>query len=252
MTQKAQRLGGKCAALAGLALASVVVFGVAHSAPRGQDPKGPAGKFHSRLLEIARSYEAFGRVDDEARWAPYYCRMPSPARAQFSASKEAGTHGQKLYSLFAKDRWGYLAVGAVNSAQKAKVKPADQQVGQVLVKQSWIPKEVPDDGKQLQAVIRRVQEPIRANGKKADALGMRDSFLPYARKNGKLYHAEKQADLFIMYKLDPATPDTDKGWVYGTVTPDGKTVTSAGRVAACMKCHEKAKCDRLFGFSPKP
>ena len=51
-----------------------------------------------------------------------------------------------------------------------------------------------------------------------------------------------------MFKLDPQTPDTDEGWVYGTVTPDGKKVTSAGKVESCMKCHQRAPHDRLFGL----
>jgi hypothetical protein len=57
-----------------------------------------------------------------------------------------------------------------------------------------------------------------------------------------------QSDLFIMLKLDPNATNTDDGWVYGTVTPDAKTVTSAGKVASCMKCHVDAKTDRLFGL----
>lgn len=56
-----------------------------------------------------------------------------------------------------------------------------------------------------------------------------------------------RSDLFIMAKLDPKTAGTDQGWVYGTVTPDGKTVTAAGRVESCMKCHQAARHDRLFG-----
>ena len=50
-----------------------------------------------------------------------------------------------------------------------------------------------------------------------------------------------------MMKLDPKTPGADDGWVYGTVSADGKTVTSAGRVASCMKCHE-TRPTRLFGL----
>ena len=51
-----------------------------------------------------------------------------------------------------------------------------------------------------------------------------------------------------MFREKKDTPGTDEGWVYGTVTADGKTVTSAGRVASCMKCHVQAKNDRLFGI----
>ena len=50
-----------------------------------------------------------------------------------------------------------------------------------------------------------------------------------------------------MFKLDPATPETDEGWVYATVSPAGQ-VTSAGRVASCMGCHEtSATHERLYG-----
>ncbi|MCW5823891.1 MAG: cytochrome P460 family protein [Cyanobacteria bacterium TGS_CYA1] len=59
---------------------------------------------------------------------------------------------------------------------------------------------------------------------------------------------EKQSSIFIMTKMDPLTKNTDNGWIYGTVTPDGKTVTSAGRVETCMKCHLETKNDRLFGL----
>jgi hypothetical protein len=52
-----------------------------------------------------------------------------------------------------------------------------------------------------------------------------------------------------MFKLEPGTPGTDAGWVYGTVTPDGKQVTSAGRVESCMGCHQDAPHDRLFGLA---
>ena len=54
-----------------------------------------------------------------------------------------------------------------------------------------------------------------------------------------------------MFKTDPQTPGTDEGWVYGTVTPDGQQVTSAGRVESCMMCHQGAPHDRLFGLPEK-
>lgn len=71
-------------------------------------------------------------------------------------------------------------------------------------------------------------------------------FVPYVTKDDHTYRAKEKAGLFIMFKLDPQTPGTDRGWVYGTVTADGKEVTSAGRVQACMRCHQKAPHDRLF------
>jgi hypothetical protein len=194
-------------------------------------PEEPA--FHAVLKKIAAEYKSYGRVDDEARWGLADCRSPNPGMAHVSASKDAKTHGQKLYSLFVKDWLAYVAVEKPNAAP----------VGQTLVKQSWIPEElpaskgVPDLGEKT---IR-----TRASGK---SMPHNDNFWPYAVKGGKVYRATKQADLFIMVKLDPKTPGTDDGWVYGTVSPDGKKVTSAGRVQSCMRCHQEAKHDRQFGL----
>lgn len=177
--------------------------------------------FHEALLKIAAEYTTYGRVDDETRWAPYLCRMPNPSVARVSGSKDSETHGSKLYFLFAKQRKDYLKGG--------------DQTGQVIVKEGWTPKELPTDTK-TQAV-------------RVGSEGQRDSYIPYAKKDGKLFHAESKHALFIMMKLDPKTPETDNGWVYGTVSPDGKQVTSAGRVSSCMACHQEAKNDRLFGLS---
>jgi hypothetical protein len=204
-----------------LALAVLVICSPARSVPLKPDPTPDGKQFHKRLLEIARLYEAYGRVDDEFRWAPYLCRGPMPGIARFSASKDTKTHGQKLYSLLASNRAKYLALPKEG-----------QPVGQVVVKQSWLPKEVD--------ALKEPQRPV---------VHLRGAFLPYAQKAGRLYKADRQGLLFVMYKADPKTRDTDNGWVYGTVTPDGKTVTSAGRVASCMKCHQKAEHDRLFGLS---
>ena len=103
-----------------------------------------------------------------------------------------------------------------------------------MVKQSWQPEEIKSGAK-----VERIP---------ADSVfGAR-----HASRDGKLYRAGKQADLYIMFQAAPKTAGTDNGWVYGTVTPEGKTVTSAGRVASCMNCHKDAKHDRLFGLAPAP
>jgi hypothetical protein len=113
----------------------------------------------------------------------------------------------------------------------------------VVVKESWVPEEVKDDGTPLEPVRRTVKV------RQGDTLvEQEDSFLPYARKDGHLYHAKEKGPLFVMFKLDPATPGTDEGWVYGTVTADGKTVTGVGKIESCMKCHQDAPHDRLFGL----
>jgi hypothetical protein len=183
---------------------------------------GPA--FESRLLEIAGTYESYGRLDADLRWAPVYCRAPRPPSPRFSDSRDPATHGQKLYSLFLKEVLAYTSSSAVSSP-----------VGQVVVKEAWVPEEVKDDGGRKEPVVRKVEQ--------------EDRFIPYARgKDGRLYHAKEKAGLFVMFKLDPQTPGTDEGWVYGTVTADGKKVTSAGRVESCMGCHKDAPHDRLFGL----
>jgi hypothetical protein len=51
--------------------------------------------------------------------------------------------------------------------------------------------------------------------------------------------------LYVMKKVG-AGDGTDAGWIYGTIAQSGE-VTSAGRVASCIGCHEDAPHDRLFG-----
>src|SRR4051794_13219857 len=77
-----------------------------------------------RALSIAAEYQSWGRVDDELRWAPFLCRQPMPGTAWVSASTDGATHGQKLYSVFAKDHAAY---------------PASSPVGQAVVKESFVP-----------------------------------------------------------------------------------------------------------------
>lgn len=87
--------------------------------PPAANPDQP---FHARLLEIATKYKAAPfavPVDGHVpRWAPELCRMPEagkdfiPSKPRTSASKDADTHGQKLYFLYAKDQSAYLDLGA--------------------------------------------------------------------------------------------------------------------------------------------
>ncbi|MBC7997955.1 MAG: cytochrome P460 family protein [Leptolyngbya sp.] len=101
--------------------------------------------------------------------------------------------------------------------RNAYVNQSADQIGQIIVKESWMP----------------------PAGSKEDRLD---------NTTGSAKVPTKKQDLFIMMKLDPKSADTDDGWVYGTVTPDGKEVTSAGRVQSCMTCHTNAQHGRLFGL----
>jgi hypothetical protein len=181
--------------------------------------------FEAQTLAIASEYLAWGRIDDELRWAPSLCRQPLPGVAHSSASNDPATHGQKLYSVFAKHRDNY---------------PAGPHADQVVVKQSWKTELVDDP-----------DASYNPGGWRPDSDGG-DHFYPYARNDGGVYRATEPAGLFVMFKLDPATPETDEGWVYATVSPAGE-VTSSGRVASCMGCHEaSATHERLYGVSKDP
>jgi hypothetical protein len=192
--------------------------------------------FADKLLDVAKKYEQFGRVDDEFRWAPWLCRSPNPGSVAFSASKDQESHGRKLYSLFASDREAYVQLGAKKMAP----------VGQIIVKESWTPKE-------SEAPSAKEVEFRKLDAKDRHGEDLVDHFSPYVRKDGKWFKASKKAGLFVMMKYDPKTAGTDEGWVYGTVDADLKQVTSIGKVASCMECHVKAKFDRQFWFaSAKP
>ena len=177
-------------------------------------------EFVQTARTIAGEYLSWGRVDDELRWAPGLCRIPLPGVARPSRSTDPATHGNKLYSVFVKQRDAY---------------PSGPHIGQVVVKQSWTAERVtgPDAG--------YAPESYRPAG------NVTDHFYPYARDDdGGIFRASAPAGLYIMFRLDPTTPDTDGGWVYATLLPDGR-VTAAGPVSSCMRCHEDAPHDRLFG-----
>lgn len=182
--------------------------------------------FEEQALAIAAAYTAWGRVDDELRWAPFLCRQPYPGITRPSQSNDEATHGRKLYSVFAKNHAAY---------------PNGPQDDQVVVKESWVPELVPD-----------ADAGVPPNRYANDAGTEADHFYPYAKGDGGIYRAAAKAGLFIMFRLDPATPDTDEGWVYATVSPAGQ-VTAAGRVASCMGCHEtSATHERLYGVPLSP
>ncbi len=210
---------------------------------------GQEFRLRQRLLEIASEYRRYGRVDDEARWAPELCRMPFPSIARFSAADGREGHGQKLYFLFARDRAGYVSL----HRPKDPIAPAFQ-VGakgepQVVVKEAWLPEE--HHGKKPPEFPRDV---VHDGLVESAALG--GSYYPYAGKDGKIFRAAKKAGLFVMFQADhkPAAGEareTDDGWLYGTLTADGKTVTAAGKIQSCMECHQQAPHGRLFGLSGK-
>lgn len=135
-----------------------------------------------------------------------------PALNQSDAAS-GSPHGMKIYQLWAKDANAYLL-----AAKEA------QPIGQIIVKESFTARE-------------------------ASSEEVTTSF--YAERDGKKYKPDEPADLFIMFKGDPATPGTDEGWVYGILTADGKQLISSGSIKTCVDCHRQARHDRVFGEKPK-
>lgn len=200
-----------------------VVAGGPVAAPAGEenDPR-----WHATLLAIAAGYTEWGRVEDEMRWAPFLCRMPMPARARLSASGDDATHGRKLYTLYAKDP---VAYGARKSMAVGPEPPAMPEISQAVVKEAWVP------------VVSEVPVSGMMGGER------RENLLP-AQHEGKAYVPGDKSGLFILFKPVKEDPATDAGWVYGTIAADLKTVTSSGKVASCMGCHQQATKERLFGL----
>lgn len=203
-----------------------------------------SNQFHAHLLKIANDYkENYGLVDPNANWVPLPCAglrvgVPISSTTLVSNSDDKKTHGQKLYLLFAAKKNYY-------NHSKKHVSP----LGQAIVKESWEAIETEPQEKKSVVDFEKFEKMVASMATK-HASGHR--VIMSARKDKKFYHAGKQKELFIMYKVDPKTKGTDKGWVYGTVSADGKTVTAAGTIQSCMKCHKEAGVDRLFGPKNPP
>jgi len=207
--------------------------------PKNADPATTAsvatdpapGAIDARFIPDARaafaSYRSWGRVDDELRWAPFKCLLPMPGRPAMSEAPQ-GDHARKLYSLFAKDRLAYALLG--KDGAKAAVRP-------IIVKESY----APESTKAANIPTPEARLQVLQKGKITD-----DHFDAFVRDGEVLYRAGALAGIFVMMHVGDATPDNDDGWVYGTLTPRGE-ITSLGKVASCMECHQRAKYGRLFG-----
>jgi hypothetical protein len=167
------------------------------------------GAVSARVLAVADRYLSWGRVDDYQRWAPFDCRLPPSSRPQPDLGASA-PHGRKVYYLYALDRAAYVEHRDV--AQ------------QIIVKEAWAPHEVPSS------------EAI-SNGYPAQCAEERD---------GVCVQPGAFTGLFVMLR-GAVTAETDQGWTYATVDPRGE-ITASGRIAPCMRCHERAPHGRLFGL----
>ncbi len=184
----------------------------------------------ARLKTLAGSYRSLDRVDTRARFAPAMCRaVGAGPRVPMSTSEDEATHGRKLYALWSLDVAAYGAVTGLTfrprDEAKTKATPGVEGCSLVMVKEACAPVELTADEKDV----------VGADG------------LRPAVRDGKRFRPGAATGLFVMFRLDPTTPATDDGWVYGTLDPKGE-VTEVGRIASCMKCHVEAKGGRLFGL----
>ncbi len=209
--------------LATILAALLFLLGTMPAAPTRADdepavaPDANDAAWHGRLEAIASTYRGWGRVDDQARWAPWLCRMPDPGQARYSESPDEGTHGRKLYLLYAMDPEAYGFPAGFGTAETPE---ALQGIVQAIVKESWTPAREASAGPRVRPAVREGDE----------------------------WHPGTLRGLYVMFRLAPETPGTDEGWVYGTLTPGGE-VTGSGRMASCMGCHVQAPRGRLFGVS---
>lgn len=174
------------------------------------------GLIDRRFVDVVHAAAAahgnWTRLGDWPKWAPTMCDVPPPPGPLVSRADADSPHGGKLYFLYAKDAAAY----------QAEPRP-EQPVGQALVKRSHAADEVPESD---------------ASARDRSATATRD---------GRVYRLGAERERFVMVKLAPDTPGTDRGWVYGTVSASGVGITSAGRVPRCVACHVEAGPDRVFG-----
>jgi hypothetical protein len=209
---------------------------VAGSSAADQEAGAPtASPFDNALRAIAAEYATYERVSDRVNFAPTACLVPRPSGVVRSVSPDEGTHGRKLYFLYVKDARGYEAVSWPRAYDKrgleAAAAPVVVAVGQVVVKQTWSVRDVPPD------------EAPAPNPE----MGQHEFPPEYARDGDGLVRTGERRELFVMMKLDPATPGTDAGWVYAVLTPDDREVIQAGAIESCMGCHTRTTRDRLYG-----
>ena len=166
----------------------------------------------ARLLEIAANYKTYGKADDRMREAAIPCAAFAFPKSdhRFSRSADEGTHGKKLYLMFAAN---------LDPITRSYSGDRQQKSGdQVIVKESWM------------------------------AVEDERAFPSVRGEDGKHYTAGPKGPLFVMFQIDAKDPRADAGWIYGTTAPDGKAITGIGRLPNCMGCHEKAPHGRLFGL----
>ena len=185
------------------------------------------------LTRAAAAYRSWGQIDDELRWAPTRCRMPRRSRAR--VSRAGAPHGRKVYFVYASDRAAYVRFTTGSDAAPA--------IGLTVVKEAFEPRELPSEA--------RGRAPLPASpfpqASPRTVLDGAEAYTPLA-DGERLLGAGEARGLYVLRFVGTAVPESDEGWIYGTLAPDG-TATSTGRVSQCMACHRSAPHGRLFGLA---
>lgn len=186
------------------------------------------------ILDIAGRYSGFHLASPWPAWTIAMCRVVTPDEITGvpSRSDDQRTHGDKLYKLWVSDYDAYMRLCGFD-AKRYSAQPLDKTakplttspIGQTLVKETFAAVKVP------------ASEEPKPNPYRRDLIVDGD----------KAFRQGAPAELFIMTKVDPKTPDTDNGWIYAVVSTDRKTVLRSGRIESCMHCHEQTTRDRLYG-----
>ena len=188
------------------------------------------------LLDIAQQYGTFRLASPTPAWAIASCRVVTPGEFTGvpSRSDDQRTHGSKIYKLWVSDFDAYMRLSGLDPLgdKPPVIEPAAgaklsiiAPIGLTLVKETFESVEVP-----------KTEEP-KPNRYRRDLVVDGD----------RAFRQGAPAELFIMTKLDPKTPNTDIGWIYAVVSTDRKTVLRSGRIESCMGCHEQTTRDRLYG-----
>ncbi len=190
-----------------------------------------------QLREVAAAYKTWQRVSDQANYSPVRCIFLPPTGAQNSGASDGTPHGRKLYFLYAKDHQTYLDItypmGVAGDTNDPHPTNLVQPTGQVIVKEAFHP--VPATAAEAKAMMTQ-----------RDIEQRRTIPSTFIGTGDNLNRMGDLQGLYVMLKTPPASPGTDAGWVYATITPAGE-ITAAGRIESCMECHVDAPHDRLHG-----
>jgi hypothetical protein len=215
-----------------LLLAACSTAGAPDEPPASPTQASP--ELGSRLLAAAEGLGELQLVGPYVLWAPELCMAPPPPGPSLSDADAESLHARKLYLLYASDAEAYLQATGVEHPWVEGGGTAP--LGLTLVKDSYLPVEVPDD------VEVDWWETV---WKGPNGLG---GYRPYARAGGELLGLGPPSGRFVMLRVERGTPGSHEGWVFGTVSPSGE-LTSAGAVAGCVDCHRDAEYDGLFGVA---